>query len=73
MIEIKTFVYFDLESTGLLKTSPKITELSCLALGPMELAGDKILHKIDGTIIYIDTFRAPWKAFGFQEGESKPI
>ena len=51
MIEIKTFVYFDLESTGLLKTSPKITELSCLALGPKELAGDKILHKIDGTII----------------------
>ena len=44
MIEIKTFVYFDLESTGLLKTNPKITELSCVALSPIELEGDKILH-----------------------------
>ena len=45
MIDIETFVYFDLESTGLMKTRPKITELSCIAVSQMGLSGNNILHK----------------------------
>ena len=39
MIDIETFVYFDLESTGLMKTRPKITELSCIAVSQKGLSG----------------------------------
>ena len=45
MTDIETFVYFDLESTGLMETRPKITELSCIAVSKRELSGDNILHK----------------------------
>ena len=44
MIKIKTFVYFDLESTGLMKTEPKITELSFIAVSPTDLSGENVLH-----------------------------
>jgi len=44
MIEIKTYVYFDLESTGLMKTNPKITELTFIAVSPMDLSGENVLH-----------------------------
>ena len=47
MVNIKTFVYCDLESTGLEKERPRITELSLVAVEPRHISKKpRVLNKL---------------------------
>jgi uncharacterized protein YprB with RNaseH-like and TPR domain len=50
MIEMKTFVYFDIEATGLKSSGrPRISAISCVAINTQEILNlnHKLLEKVD--------------------------
>ena len=68
MPEIKTFVYFDLEATGLKNAGkPRITELSLVAVNQQDVLGKIKFFSFQTALIFNDFFiTVMTKRFGSQ-------